>query len=301
MQLTVILPCFNGAETIGVQLEALTRQDWPDGWEVVVVDNGSTDASMDIVERYRGRLPDLRIVEAYEPPGPRKGVAHSYTVGLAAARGDAFVFCEADDEVGEGWLHALGSALRAHPFVAAALEYERLNAPALLAPGWRQQSVEAGLSTLAGPLFLPFASGCSLGLRREVYALIGTPDLTCGASWDTDYCWRAHRAHVPLTFVPSACVHYRLRSTLRASYQQAMSWGRAHVVLAHKYAPTSSRVRLAKRAASSAFDLVKQTTSVAKVATRRESVRAWLWGMGWCIGELQGRADQLDAMLRGAL
>ncbi|QYO63482.1 glycosyltransferase family 2 protein [Leptolyngbya sp. 7M] len=64
MKLSVVLPCFNGAKTIAVQLEALTKQHWLEGWEVVVVNNGSTDGSMAIVEQYRDRLPGLRIVEA---------------------------------------------------------------------------------------------------------------------------------------------------------------------------------------------------------------------------------------------
>ena len=70
MRLSVILPCFNGAATIAVQLEALTRQTWSDGWEVVVCNNGSTDASMAIVAEYRDRLPGLRIVEVHEGTGP---------------------------------------------------------------------------------------------------------------------------------------------------------------------------------------------------------------------------------------
>ena len=64
MKLSVILPCINGAETIAVQLEALTRQSWAGEWEVIVVNNGSTDNSMEIVERYRDRLQNLQIVNA---------------------------------------------------------------------------------------------------------------------------------------------------------------------------------------------------------------------------------------------
>ncbi|MCY7394267.1 MAG: glycosyltransferase, partial [Leptolyngbyaceae cyanobacterium CAN_BIN12] len=74
MKLSVILPCFNGAETIAVQLEALTRQSWAGEWEVIVVNNGSTDNSMEIVKRYRDRLQNLQIVNAYQPPEPRRGV-----------------------------------------------------------------------------------------------------------------------------------------------------------------------------------------------------------------------------------
>ncbi|MCY7392121.1 MAG: glycosyltransferase, partial [Leptolyngbyaceae cyanobacterium CAN_BIN12] len=70
MKLSVILPCYNGAETIAVQLNALVQQQWSEDWEVIVVNNGSTDNSVEIVEEYRDRLP-LRIVNAHTPPEPR--------------------------------------------------------------------------------------------------------------------------------------------------------------------------------------------------------------------------------------
>ncbi len=124
MKLSVILPCFNGAKTIAVQLEALVQQCWSEPWELVVVNNGSTDNSMQIVESYRDRLPNLRIVNAHVPPAPRLGVSHSYNVGVQAAKGDAVAFCEADDEVAPDWLATVGTALDRYDFVSGALGYE---------------------------------------------------------------------------------------------------------------------------------------------------------------------------------
>ncbi|MBF2059991.1 glycosyltransferase family 2 protein, partial [Fischerella thermalis] len=43
MKVSVIIPCLNAAETIGVQLEALANQQWSQPWEVIIADNGSTD------------------------------------------------------------------------------------------------------------------------------------------------------------------------------------------------------------------------------------------------------------------
>jgi cellulose synthase/poly-beta-1,6-N-acetylglucosamine synthase-like glycosyltransferase len=85
VKLSVILPCYNGAATIAVQLDALTRQHWPGSWEIIVVNNGSTDSSMEIVDRYRARLPPLAIIEAHVPGTRRLGVPHSYNVGIGAA------------------------------------------------------------------------------------------------------------------------------------------------------------------------------------------------------------------------
>jgi glycosyltransferase involved in cell wall biosynthesis len=283
LRLSVILPCFNGAATIAVQLEALTRQTWSDGWEVVVCNNGSTDGSMAIVARYRDRLPGLRIVDVYEGMGPRRGVARSYAVGFAAARGDAFVLCEADDEVGEGWLHTLGTALRAHPFVAAAIDYDRLNASRLRPMGLGQQSVEAGLTTFSGPTYWPYASGCSLGLRRSTYLALGDPDETCGASWDTDYCWRAHQAGIALTFVPEACVHYRLRSTLLGAFRQGKSWSEGSIALERKYGAPRSVLCAVKHQFGRVRDLARHLRRAPRALSGATPLASWVWGLGWLV------------------
>jgi GT2 family glycosyltransferase len=287
MKLSVVLPCFNGAQTIAVQLDALTRQSYRGEWEVVVVNNGSTDDSMTIVERYHDRLPGLRIVDAYAPPGPRKGVTHSYSVGFAAASGDAFVLCEADDEVGDGWLSAMGEALERHELVAAALEYRRLN-PAWMLGSWEQQSAKEGLSTISGPLHLPYASGCSLGLRRAVYERIGDPDEKCAASWDTDYCWRAHQAGIAIQFAPDAVIHYRLRTGYRDAYRQGLSWAKAHAVLNDKYAPRGVRITLLKRELRTLRDLARHGLAIFGALRSRGLLRAWFWGLGWSIGDVKG-------------
>lgn len=298
MKLSVILPCFNGAETIAVQLEALTRQSWAGEWEVIVVNNGSTDNSMEIVERYRDRLQNLQIVNAYQPPEPRRGVTHSYAVGFQAATGDAFLLCEADDEVGEGWLTALGNSLQEHQFVAAAIEYTKLNRNWLVGKGWQQQSVEVGLPTIWRPRYLPhvfqplydlpYASGCSLGLQRSVYEAIGNPDEACTASWDIDYCYRANLAGIPLQFVPNAAVHYRLRTQMRAHYRQGKNWGMSHVVLYQKYDPTITPFRVFKHYGRSILKLLLQILSIFPNLASRKGFTQWIWAFGWCIGDLQG-------------
>ena len=82
MKLSVIIPCYNAAETIAEQLEALTRQQWDKPWEIIVANNRSTDGSMAIVERYMERLPNLRIVDASE----RQGQPFALNTGILAAR-----------------------------------------------------------------------------------------------------------------------------------------------------------------------------------------------------------------------
>src|SRR5664279_4470403 len=63
-KLSVIIACLNGAATLGTQLEALAGQPCPVPWELLLADNGSTDASVAIAESFRPRIPTLRIIDA---------------------------------------------------------------------------------------------------------------------------------------------------------------------------------------------------------------------------------------------
>ena len=54
---SVVVPAYNAAATLAEQLEALAAQQYEGDWEVVVVDNGSTDGTADLARRYAGRFP----------------------------------------------------------------------------------------------------------------------------------------------------------------------------------------------------------------------------------------------------
>jgi glycosyltransferase involved in cell wall biosynthesis len=167
MQLSVIIACYNGANTIATQLEALAHQRWPAPWEVIVVDNRSTDGSISVVQRYRNRLPNLRIVDA----GDRQGQAYALNVGVRAATGEALLFCDADDKVAPGWLAAMGRALSEHDLVAGRLDTDKPDAP------WMAQShpnpQQDRLNRYTCPPYLPHAGGCNLGVKRSCYEAIG--------------------------------------------------------------------------------------------------------------------------------
>lgn len=288
MKLSVILPCYNGAATIAVQLEALSGQYWAGGWELVVVDNGSTDDSMRVVEAYRDWLPELRIVQAHTPGTPHRGVPHSYNVGIQAATGDAFVFCEADDEVAPGWLLAMGHALEQHDFVAARLDHRRLN-PAWMHPleGEGYQSVR--LSQMRGYPWLAHASGCSFGLRRSLYECVGPLDAEFPCGHDTEYSWRAQLAGFSIRLVPDALVYYREKTGHRDRYRQGRAWGRDYVKLQQYYGAPAERYALARKMLAVARALPRGAGSWMAFSlgwpTGRHQLAQWFWNLGWTVGE----------------
>ncbi|MEJ7930793.1 glycosyltransferase family A protein [Ramlibacter sp. AN1015] len=293
MFLSVILPCYNGGATIGVQLEALCAQHWEEGWELIVVDNGSTDESMRIVERYRARLPTLRTLQAHVHGTPRLGVAHSYNTGLAAAAGDAFVFCEADDEVAPGWLHAMGTALGRHDFVAARLDHRKLN-PHWLHPREGEGYQSAHLSRMSGYPYLAHASGCSFGLRRAVWERVGALEVRLPYVADTDYSWRAQLQGYSLHLVADALIHYRERHSARARMRQGRNWGGDYVRLLQRYGwqrpaglPARRLLWLLRCLPRGAALLLGS----ALAEQHRQQFAEWAWSFGWSWGEFVASLD----------
>lgn len=90
---SVIVPCFNAASFIGKTIESVLAQTYP-AFELIVVDDKSTDESRTIVERYAGQ--DLRI-KLISMPANAGAPAAPRNVGVAAARGDWVAFLDADD------------------------------------------------------------------------------------------------------------------------------------------------------------------------------------------------------------
>ncbi len=282
--ISVILPCYNGADTLSEQFEALARQSMDGPWEVVFVNNGSTDSSALIAESYRGRVPNLRIIHASPKGQPLGGVDYSYSVGFAAAQGRAFLLCESDDVAGDNWLSVMSQRLKSHDFVGCAVEYKRLNSPEHHDDDF--QTVETGFPRMVGPLFLPFSTGAAMGLRREVWEKIGDP--AEGAKWDVDFSWRAQQAGFTLTFVPETVMHYRQRASGRARFKQAKLYGRTTALMHRKYGKRRPVRALIYAGATFVGALTRMAVGV---VLRRRPASYYAWDIGHSLGVAEGIPD----------
>jgi glycosyltransferase involved in cell wall biosynthesis len=278
MKLSVILPCLNEEEYLGNQLEALANQLWSQPWEVIVADNGSTDRSLAIVERYQGRLPNLRIADASD----RRGQAHALNVGARAAMGEALAFCDADDEVAPGWVAAMGKALTEYDFVACRFETEKLN------PSWvRAQHGSPqrdGVQQYRYPPYLAHAGSGSIGIKRTLHETIGGFDESMPVLFDTDYCFRIQLAGTKLYFVPDAVIHLRYRDTLTGIYRQACIWGEYNVFIYKKYRPFGMPELSWKDGMLAWARLIRRLPRMHS----KESMATWVWQFAWRWGRLQG-------------
>jgi glycosyltransferase involved in cell wall biosynthesis len=103
--ISVIVPVWNAGRFLPQVIEALEGQDFPAGeYEILLVDNGSTDDSVAIIHRY----PRVRFLHE-----PRRGSYAARNRAAMEARGDLHAFIDADRVAGKGWLRAVKNAFAA--------------------------------------------------------------------------------------------------------------------------------------------------------------------------------------------
>jgi glycosyltransferase involved in cell wall biosynthesis len=224
---SVIVPVRNVAATIEDQLEALSGQTYSDPWEIVIADNGSTDATRARIESWRDRLPPLTIVDA----SARRGVAHARNIGLRAARGELLLICDGDDIVASGWLERMVAALDDHPVVTGFIELVSLNDAEQYAWTGDATRVDAPVAYA----YLPYAPGGNIGMWREVFESVGPFDEDLLRAEDIDFGWRASYAGVGVTMEPAAVLHRRLRSDLLVEFRAAVRGGIAEAGLYRRH------------------------------------------------------------------
>ena len=223
--ISVVIPNLNGAATLGFQLGALAHQTYKGRWEVIIADNGSTDDSVHIARRWKGRLPELRMIDASD----HKGVSRARNEGALAAKGDFLAFCDSDDVATPEWLQAMADAARGHDVVGGWLDHTSLNDPAT--HHWNVSQPRDELPMALG--FLPYAVGGNCGVRTSVFRTMQgwREDYIAGCD-DVEFSWRASLAGFRVGYAPGAIMRVRYRGNLRSHARQHYRWGRAE---AHLY------------------------------------------------------------------
>ncbi len=255
---SVVIPLYNNAGTLGEQLDALSRQTFAGPWEVIVSDNGSTDGGREVALQWREKLPSLEVVDASD----KKGTPHARNVGARAARGDLILVCEADDIVGPEWVAAMARGGEDCDLVGGTLDDETLNDP--LVRSWRWVPKDR----LPTPLsFLPYAVGANCGVRRTVFeALGGWNEDYVRSGDDVEFSWRAQVEGYRLCYVPDAVVSYRYRAGLKALARQFYVYGRTSPRLYRDFRGRGVPRRSLRRAAQ---DWLWLLTHVPKLASSR--------------------------------
>lgn len=202
-KVSVVIPCFNAATTVGMTLDSLLAQTLT-SWEAIVVNDGSTDDSAAVVRRYQTRDPRIQQIEQ-----DNQGLGAARNTGLAAAKGEFLNFLDADDLLLPRMLERMAGELDRDP-MAGAVHCAWICADVELSDfRWVASSPDEGLlfDLLAHQNLFPCHA---VLMRRSVVDVTGPFDASLRHCHDWDLWLRVARAGVQFRRMSEPLVVYRM-------------------------------------------------------------------------------------------
>src|SRR5262249_6835143 len=211
---SVVVCTYSGGRTLAQCLNSLRALDYPD-YEVIVVDDGSTDDTPAVLDRF----PEVRVVRQ-----PNRGLSVARNAGLEAARGAIIAYTDDDCFADADWLNHLVYQLQRSGA-------DSVGGPNLTPPDGRLAACVAAspgqpAHVLESDQVAEHIPGCNMAFRREaLLAINGFDPLYRKAGDDVDVCWRLQQTGRWITFAPGAFVWHHRRQTARAYLRPQARYG----------------------------------------------------------------------------
>lgn len=204
---SVIVPVYNGAAFLAAALDSIRAQAYP-ALDILVIDDGSTDASIRIAAEAGG---DVRVLSQ-----AHQGPAAARNLGLAEAQAEFIAFLDADDLWPSGKLAAQMAWLVADPSLAVVLG----RVQAFGAPGVPLPTTEPVIDVHLG----------SGAFRREVFERVGVFDASLRFSEDHDWFLRAREQGINMVVMEAVTLLYRVHAGNMTRQADAAGYGLAAVL-----------------------------------------------------------------------
>ncbi len=224
-KVSVVVASYNGARTLRACLESLQRLNYPD-YEVILVDDGSTDATEEIAAVFK----NVRYVRQIH-----QGLSVARNTGIDTAQGTIIAFTDSDCRADEDWLYYLVhdllnskfAGIGGHNFLPP--EDSTVAAAVQVSPG-------GPAHVMLNDRTAEHIPGCNMAFYKWALQEIGGFDPTYHkAGDDVDVCWRLQQRGYKLGFSPAGFVwHYR-RSTIRGYLKQQHGYGEAEALLVRRH------------------------------------------------------------------
>ena len=239
VEVSVIVPAFDAEDVIGACVEALAVQaDGHPPFEVIIVDDGSSDQTADFAEKSCVAEVEAAWVSASVLTRPHRGAGAARNSGASAASGRLLVFTDADCRPLGDWLQCMVEPFQ-DPSVDAAMGRFLSDQEALVARIAQSEYAQKERGML-GRERIAFADTATAAVRSEVFHSVGGFRETLGAVEDTDLAFRLAGTGHRIVMAPRAFVFHRHPDTwLRYGIRKARfgRWG------AWVYATHPSRVQ----------------------------------------------------------
>jgi glycosyltransferase involved in cell wall biosynthesis len=224
-KVSVVVCVYNGERTIDACLASLKKLNYPN-YEVIVVNDGSTDGTRQIAESYDY----IRLVNQ-----ENKGLSEARNVGIRASKGEIIAFTDADCMADPDWLSYLVARFRSSDFGAVGgpnlspADDSWVASCVAVSPG-------APTHVLLDDEVAEHIPGCNMAFRRQALeAINGFDPIFRAAGDDVDVCWRLQNKGYKIGFSPAAVVWHFRRNTIRDYLKQQRGYGRAETLLFFKH------------------------------------------------------------------
>ncbi len=262
-RVSVVVCTHNGARTLPQCLDAVHCLSYPD-FELIVVDDGSSDGSADIALAHGAILVEIE----------HRGLSAARNAGTERASGEIVAFLDDDAFPDQDWLHYVAAQLQANG-------HGGIGGPNI-PPEDDSLIADCVAAAPGGPIHVLISDreaehvpGCNMAFRKSALEEIGGFDERFRvAGDDVDVCWRLQESGRTLGFSAGAVVMHRRRDSIRRYLKQQYGYGKAEALLERKW---PSRYN---RAGSSRWSGRIYEQPAASSSRRRAMVRYGTWGSG---------------------
>lgn len=282
---SVIVLNVNGAQVLDRCLRQLMEQTYP-AFDIIVVDNGSTDDSVALLERYMrcGRLSVIRSPYNRGCPGGRN-------LGLQYATGDIVAFIDNDGFAAPDWLERAVERLESDPRIGAVASMVFFARHPLIVNGiggalnlqgyGRDHCTQESYEFLQPPDDVVYPMGCGMIVRRDVFDRFGPLDETVANYYDdVEVGLRAHKLGYRVVTAPEAWIDHEFNYSTQYVADKYLLSEKARIRLVLRYFPTGWLPRWLWN---------EGRLVLAGNGRGRLRLKAWVWNLGHMFSILKSR------------
>lgn len=266
---TIVVPVFNGERSLGSCITALLAQAYPASrLEIVVVNDGSTDATGDILSRHTERINVLGQT--------RKGPSAARNAGVKHARHEFIAFTDADCVPESSWLERLVEGAIDNPsadFIGGKIVAFR---PASALERYTETLFDQEAAMRDDP---PYAVSANMLVKRAFLLRLGLFDEACLRGQDTELSYRGWFNHgARFAYIESAVVGHMHCRTLGELYRKGLQHGWGAAYIRRKYArelgltPLQGCIRIKRYRAICSNFLTSATRTLPRLSTGRGDI-----------------------------
>jgi cellulose synthase/poly-beta-1,6-N-acetylglucosamine synthase-like glycosyltransferase len=228
VDVSIIIPCYNGMRTVFECLSSLIALDPASpSHEIIVVDNGSTDGSVEVVKTFK----QVKLLYEHTLQGP----APARNTGVQGSHGEILAFIDVDCIATPRWLIESYAAFE-DPLVVGAGGRIEGSAPKNEIQQWMNDAKILDQERTLNHHFMPFVQTANALFRKEAFLAVGGFDIGLISGEDCDLSWRIQKlGGGRLAYCPEALVYHDHRASMKGVYRQSRTNAMAGALLSRKW------------------------------------------------------------------